>query len=192
MSGPAAFEVLIADFAQLFSSINPAQVPAMLAQLHVPKGTPFKNWLLDIQVVVVSAMDMGSFSPGLSPIQGNLNACLASQYPSILLHFGSILDLPYCSIAQVWDIFEGAKDNLTAAETARHVSATPSIRSCQRHTANSKLRVMTVSENRFHSLMDNSTSYYEHGGGGHTHTSEPLLVCNCRRGNYFFRIDPYS
>ena len=28
--------------------------------------------------------------------------------------------------------------------------------------------------------------------GGHTHTSEPLLVCNCRRGNYFFRIDPYS
>ena len=78
MSGPDAFEYLIAEFAQQFSANDPSQVPVMLAQFHVEKGTPFKEWLIAIKLVVVGSMKMGAFSPGLVVVLGNLKACLSS------------------------------------------------------------------------------------------------------------------
>ena len=78
LSGPAAFDSLLEDFAQHFSSLNPTQVPIMLAQFHVPTGTPFKDWLIELKVVVVGVLNMGDFSPSLVTILGNIKASLAS------------------------------------------------------------------------------------------------------------------
>ena len=40
------------------------RVPVMLAQCHAEDGTPFKNWLIAIKLVVVESVNMGAFSPG--------------------------------------------------------------------------------------------------------------------------------
>ena len=76
LSGPAAFDLMLKDFAQHFSSLNPAQVPIMLVQFHVPTGTPFKDWLIELKMVVVGVLNMGDFSPSLVAI------CLLYTSPS--------------------------------------------------------------------------------------------------------------
>ena len=155
LSGPAAFDLLLKDFAQHFSSLNPAQVPIMLAQFHVPTGTPFKDWLIELKVVVVGVLNMGDFSPSLVTILGNIKASLASQFPSVLLFLGDALNRKHESIEQVWDVFEGAKDNMTPAAHAGHLSSRP-ILSYQTRTANSKPRVMTVADNNMYDVLDNA------------------------------------
>ena len=156
MSGPDAFEYLISEFAQQFSSIDPAQVPGMLAQFQVEEGTPFKDWLIAIKLVVVGSMNLGQFSPGLPVVLGNLKACLSSQYPTMLLFFGVALDQSYSSLGQIWNIFDQAKDNMTGAKRASHVSASPPIPSFQRYNRHTKPRVMSVSSNRYLPIMDNA------------------------------------
>ena len=77
--------MLLKNFEQHFSTINPAQVQIMLAQFYVPTGTPFKDWLIELRVVVVGVLNMGDFSPGLVTILGSIKASLASQFPLVLL-----------------------------------------------------------------------------------------------------------
>ena len=93
----------------------------MLAQFYVPTGTPFKDWLIELEVVVVGVLNMGDFSPSLVTILGNIKASLASQFPSVLLLLGDALNRKHESIEQVWDVFEGAKDNMTPAAHAGHL-----------------------------------------------------------------------
>ena len=156
MPGPDAFEYVIAEFAQQFSAIAPVQVPVMLAKFHVEEGTPFKEWLITIKLVVVGSMNMGAFRPGLAVVLGNLKACLSSQYPTILLFFGLALDRSYNSLGEVRAIFDTAKDNMTGAKRATHVSVSPPVPSIQKYSRNSKPRVMSVSANRYLPIMDNA------------------------------------
>lgn len=62
MSGPADYELLRKEFAHNFSTITPAQIPIMLAKFNVPIDTPFKDWLIELNVVVVGVLNMGDFS----------------------------------------------------------------------------------------------------------------------------------
>ena len=98
---------------------------------------------------------MGDFSPSLVTILGNIKASLASQFPSVLLFLGDALNRKHESIEQVWDVFEGAKDNMTPAAHAGHLSSRP-ILSYQTRTANSKPRVMTVADNNMYDVLDNA------------------------------------
>ena len=106
-------------------------------------------------MVVVGVLNMGEFSPSLVTILGNIKASLASQFPSVLLFLGDALNRKHESIEQVWDGFEGAKDNTTPAAHAGHLSSRP-ILSYQTRTANSKPRVMSVADNNMYDVLDNA------------------------------------
>ena len=102
MTGPEAFETFITDFSQNFSATNPAQAPIVLAQLQVVKGMPFKSWFVELKVVVVGVMNMGTFNPGFRTIQGNIKSCLAGLFPTLLLPFSFISQLQSLSTTAVF------------------------------------------------------------------------------------------
>ena len=137
------------------ATIDPSQVPVMLAQLHVEEGTPFEVWLIAIKLVVVSSMNMGAFSPGLAVVLGNLKACLSSQYPTVLVFSCLALNRSYNSLEEVWAIFDTATENMTGAKRATHVSVSPPVPSFQKYSRHSKPRVMSVSANRYLPIMEN-------------------------------------
>ena len=153
--GPAVFDLLLKDFAQHFSFLNPAQVPIMLAQFHVPTGTPFKDGLIELKVVVVRVLNMGDFSPSLVYILGSVQASLVSQFRSVLLFLGDTLNRKHESIEHVRNVCKGAKDNTTPAAHAGHLSLRP-ILSYQTRTANSKPRVMTVADHNMYDVLGNA------------------------------------
>ena len=63
-------------------------VPIILAQFHVPTGTSFKVWLIELKVVVVGVLDMGNFSLSLVTFMRNVTASLINRFTSILLCSG--------------------------------------------------------------------------------------------------------
>ena len=73
----------------------------------------------------------------------------------VLLFLGDALNRKHESIEQVWDVFKGAKDNMTPAAHAGHLSSRP-ILSYQTRTANNKPRVMTVADNNMYDVLDNA------------------------------------
>ena len=103
------------------TSVSQPRTSSDHAQFHVPTGTPFKDWLIELEVVVVGVLNMGDFSPSLVTILGNIKASLASQFPSVLLLLGDALNRKHESIEQVWDVFEGAKENMTPEADAGHL-----------------------------------------------------------------------
>ena len=101
-------------------------------------------------MVVVGVLNMGDVSPSLVTILGNMKASLASQFPSVLLFLSDALNRKHESIEQVWDVFEGTKDNMTPAAHVGHLSSRP-ILSCQ-----TRGLLMTVADHNMYDVLDNA------------------------------------
>lgn len=87
-------ELLIAYVERIFPTVERLQVPGRLTRFIVPQKTPSQTWFENVQEVAVRALNVGRFSPTIATVQKHIKACIGSQHPSLLPHFGRALDLP--------------------------------------------------------------------------------------------------
>ena len=81
---PAAFDLLL-EHSHSTSRLSIPHKFRSCSQFHVSTGTPFKDWLIELKVVVVGVFNMGDSSSSLVTILGNLNTSLANQFPCLVV-----------------------------------------------------------------------------------------------------------
>ena len=119
-SGPAAFKVLLADFADYFDRAPRGAALETLQTFGVCTGTPFSSYLRALRVVVTSTVEKGGpLAPSAAMEIELVRIRTAQQYPMLMptLFPGDLAtrEKPYVSLASMWTAFGDLKHNTSPA-----------------------------------------------------------------------------
>ena len=119
-SGPAAFKILLANFADYFDRAPRGAALETLQKFGVRTGTPFSSYLRARRVVVASTVEKGGPLAPFAAIAIKLvKIRTAQQYPMLMptLLPGDLAtrEKPYVSLASMWTAFADFKHNASPA-----------------------------------------------------------------------------
>ena len=119
-SGPAAFKILLADFADYFDRAPRGAAHETLQKFGVRTGTPFSSYLRTLRVVVASTVEKGGpLAPSAEMAIELVRIRTAQQYPMLMptLFPGDLAtrEKPYGSLASMWTAFANLKHNTSPA-----------------------------------------------------------------------------
>ena len=119
-SGPAAFKILLADFADYFDRAPRGASLETLQKFGVRTGRPFSSYLRTLRVVVASTVEKGGpLAPSAEMAIELVRIRTAQQYPMLMptLFPGGLAtrEKPYDSLASMWTAFADSKHNASPA-----------------------------------------------------------------------------
>ena len=119
-SGPAAFKILLADFANYFDRAPRGAALETLQKFGVRTGMPFSSYLRTLRVVVASTVEKGGpLAPSAEMAIELVRIRTAQQYPMLMptLFLGDLAtrEKPYDSLASMWTAFANLKHNTSPA-----------------------------------------------------------------------------
>ena len=119
-SGPAAYKVLFADFADYFDRAPRGAALETLQKFGVRTGTPFSSYLRTLRVVVANTVEIGGpLAPSAEMAMELVQIRTAQQYPMLMptLFPGDFAtrEKPYDSLASMWTAFANLKHNVSPA-----------------------------------------------------------------------------
>ena len=140
-SGPAAFKLLLVDFADHFDRAPRGAALETLQKFGVRTGTPFSSYLRALRVVVASTVEKGGqLAPSAAMAIELVRTRTAQQYPMLMptLFPGDLAtrEKPYVSLASMWTAFGDLKHNtspaidgdaFTSAPQASNLHAPPTV-----------------------------------------------------------------
>ena len=129
-SGPAAFKILLSDFADYFDRASLGAALETLPKFGVRTRTPFSSSLRTLRVVVASTVEKGG------PLASSAEMAIelvriktAQQYPMLMptLFPGGLAtrEKPYDSLASIWTAFADLKHNTSPAIDGGAFASTP-------------------------------------------------------------------
>ena len=118
--GPAAFKILLTDFADYFDRAPRGAALEALQKFGVRTGTPFSSYLRTLRVVVASTVEKGGpLAPSATMAIELVRIRTAQQYPTLMptLFPGdrATREKPYASLALMWTAFADLKHNTSPA-----------------------------------------------------------------------------
>ena len=118
--GPAAFKILLTDFADYFDRAPRGAAFETLQKFGVRTGTPFSSYLRALRVVVASTVEKdGPLAPSATMVIELVPIRTAQQYPTLMptLFPGdrATREKPYASLALMWTAFIDLKHNTSPA-----------------------------------------------------------------------------
>ena len=119
-SGPAAFMILLADFADYFDRAPRGAALETLQKFGVRTGTPFSSYLRTLRVVVASTVEKGGpLAPSAEMAMELVQIRTAQQYlmlmPTLFPGDFATREKPYDSLASMWTAFANFKHNVSPA-----------------------------------------------------------------------------
>ena len=119
-SGPAAFNVLLADFTDYFDRAPDGAALETLQKFGVRTGTPLSSYLRALRVVVASTVEKGGpLAPSAAMANELVRIRTAQQYPMLMptLFPGDLAtrEKPYVFLASMWTAFGDLNHNTSAA-----------------------------------------------------------------------------
>ena len=119
-SGPAAFKILLADFADYFDRAPRGAALETLHKFGVRTGTPFSSYVRTLRVVVASTVEQGGpLAPSAEMAVELARIRTVQQYPLLIptLFPGDLAtrEKPYDSLASMWTAFADFKHNTSSA-----------------------------------------------------------------------------
>ena len=119
-SGPAAFKILLSDFADNFDRAPRGAALETLQKFGVRTGTPFSSYLRTLRVVVASTVEKGDpLAPSAVMAIELVRIRTAQQYPMLMstLFPGDLAsrEKPCDSLASMWTAFANLKHNISPA-----------------------------------------------------------------------------
>ena len=119
-SGPPAFKILLADYADYFDHAPPGAALETLQKFGVRTGTPFSSHLRALRVVVASTVEKGGpLAPSAATAIELVRIRTAQQYPMLMptLFPGDLAtrENSYVSLASMWTAFGDLKHNTSPA-----------------------------------------------------------------------------
>ena len=118
--GPAAFKILLTDFADYFNRAPRGAALETLQKFSVRTGTPFSSYLRALRVVVASNVEKGGpLAPSATMAVELARIRTAQQYPTLMptLFPGdrATREKPYASVALMWTAFADLMHNTSPA-----------------------------------------------------------------------------
>ena len=131
-SGPAAFKILLTDFADYFDRAPRGAALETLQTFGVRTGTPFSSYLRALRVVVASTVEKGGpLAPSATMAIELVRIRTAQQYPTLMptLFPGNraTREQPYASLALMWTSFADFKHNTSPAINGDAFASAPQI-----------------------------------------------------------------
>ena len=119
-SGPAAFKILLADFADYSDRAPRGAALETLQKFGVRTGTPFSSYLQTLRVVVASTVEKGGpLAPSAEMAIELVRIRTAQQYlmlmPTLFPGDLATREKPYDSLALMWTAFANLKHNTSPA-----------------------------------------------------------------------------
>ena len=119
-TGPEAFKILLADFADYFDRVPRGASLETLQTFGVRTGTPFLSYLRTLRTVVASTVEKGDpLAPSAEMAIELVQIRTAHQYPMLMptLFSGDLAtrEKPYNSLASMWTTFANLKHNTSPA-----------------------------------------------------------------------------
>ena len=129
-TGPAAFEILLGDFADYFDRAPRGAARETLQKFGVRTGTPFSSYLLTLRVIVSSTLKKGGpLAPSAEMAIELVRLRTAQPYPMLMptLFPGDLAtrENPYDSLALMWTTFANLKHNTLPAIDGGAIASTP-------------------------------------------------------------------
>ena len=129
-TGPAAFKILLVDFANYFDRAPRGAARETLQKFGVRTGTLFSSYLRTLRVNVSSTVDKGdSLAPSVEMAIELIRLRTAQPYPILMptLFPGDLAtrEKPYDSIVSMWTAFANLKHNTLPAIDGGAFSSTP-------------------------------------------------------------------
>ena len=118
--GPAAFNILLTDFADYFDRAPRGAALETLQKFGVRTGTPFSSYLRALRVVVASTVKKGGpLAPSATMAIELVRILTAQQYPTLMPTLfpcdRATREKPYASLALMWTAFADLKHNTSPA-----------------------------------------------------------------------------
>ena len=119
-SGPAAFKILLADFADYFGRAPRGAALETLQKFGVRTGTPFSSYLRALRVVVASTVEKGGpLAPSAAMVIELVKIRTTQQYlmlmPTLFPGDLAARDKPCVSLSSMWTAFADLKHNTSPA-----------------------------------------------------------------------------
>ena len=133
--GPAAFKILLSDFADYFDRAPRGAALETLQKFGVRTGTPFSSYLRALRVVVASTVEKGGpLAPSATMAIELVRIRTAQQYPTLMptLFPGdrATREKPYASLALMWTAFADLKHNTSPAINGDAFASASQVPSC--------------------------------------------------------------
>ena len=133
--GPAAFKILLTDFADYFDRAPRGAALETLQKFGVRTGTPFSSYLRALRVVVASTVEKGGpLAPSATMAIELVRIMTAQQYPTLMptLFPGdrATREKPYASLALMWTAFADLKHNTSPAINGDAFASASQVPSC--------------------------------------------------------------
>ena len=130
--GPAAFKILLSDFADYFDRAPRGAALETLQKFGVRTGTPFSSYLRALRVVVASTVEKGGpLAPSATMAIELVRIRTAQQYPTLMptLFPGdrATREKPYASLALMWTAFADLKHNTSPAINGDAFASAPQV-----------------------------------------------------------------
>ena len=130
--GPAAFKILLTDFADYFDRAPRGAALETLQKFGVRTGTPFSSYLRALRVVVASTVEKGGpLAPSATMAIELVRIRTAQQYPTLMptLFPGdrATREKPYASLALMWTAFADLKHNTSPAINGDAFASAPQV-----------------------------------------------------------------
>ena len=131
-SGPAAFKILLMDFADYFHRAPRGAALETLQKFGVRTGTPFSSYLRALRVVVASTVEKGGpLAPSATKAIELVRIRTAHQYPTLMptLFPGdrATREQTYASLALMWTAFADLKHNTSPAINGDAFASAPQV-----------------------------------------------------------------
>ena len=119
-SGPAAFKILLTDFADYFDRAPRGATLETLQKCGLRTGTPFSGYVRALRVVVASTVEKGGpLAPSATMAIELVRIRTAQQCPTLMLTLfpgdRATREKPYASLALMWIAFADLKHNTSPA-----------------------------------------------------------------------------
>ena len=133
--GPAAFKILLSDFADYFDRAPRGAALETLQKFGVRTGTPFSSYLRALRVVVASTVEKGGpLAPSATMAIELVRIRTAQQYPTLMPTLfpddRATREKPYASLALMWTAFADLKHNTSPAINGDAFASAPQVPSC--------------------------------------------------------------
>ena len=129
-SGPAAFKILLADFADYFDRAPRGAALETLQKFGVRTGTSFSSYLRTLRVVVASTVEKGGpLAPSAEMAIELVLIRTVQQYPKLMPTLFprdlATREKPYDSLASMWTAFADLKHNTSPAIDGGTLASAP-------------------------------------------------------------------
>ena len=129
-TGPAAFKILLVDFADYFNRAPRGAARETLQKFGVRTGTPFSSYLRTLRVIVSSTLKKGGpLAPSAEMAIEFVRLRTAQPYPMLIPTLFprdlATREKPYDSLALMWTAFANLKHNTLPAIDGGAIASTP-------------------------------------------------------------------